>query len=98
MHEVVIRHSRDPCDILRICDDPVQHRNTVQLRMKLRAVNRLAGEAKLVIKKNRLFADIKTELDLSEYFPQVKSIGNRIDMVVLTRETKYGIRKIADQI
>ncbi|HUS00954.1 MAG TPA: hypothetical protein VMY77_04465 [Chitinophagaceae bacterium] len=45
----------------------------------------LVGEAILTKEKNNLYADLKTSADLFDLYPDTRSLGNKIDLVIFTK-------------
>jgi hypothetical protein len=59
----------------------------------------LIGEASLKKVKDKIYADIKTEHDISEYYPVARNLGGSLDLIVFAPRSKTPrIKKVGEQM
>ncbi len=61
---------------------------------------RLIGEGRVWKENNHLYADLKVDFDLSDYFPQTSNLGKTIDLILFStkKDPQSSVKKIGDQV
>jgi hypothetical protein len=59
----------------------------------------LIGQASIKKVKDKIYADIKTEHDLSEYYPEARNLGGVVDLIIFSRVPRQRhIKKVKEQM
>ncbi|HEU0064344.1 MAG TPA: hypothetical protein VFQ58_04905 [Flavisolibacter sp.] len=60
----------------------------------------LVGDAVLSAKKGKVYADIHSDIDISDYYPKLSFMGDYIDTLLLTKfaPKEPAIKVIKDQV